>query len=274
MTSTFLADWRVIPASVAGPNHNRMAVTCQDAFATAALPGNGYVLAVADGAGSASHSAHGARLAVEAAVRAAEVVFGAGAVDRPQWWVDRAAIEYATACVDEFEGRLAGATEVRYRRDQRNRNELRGQYATTLLAAVVYPPYLCYVSVGDGFLVVDREPGGPQLVVWQADTGANANETTFLTSAGRDGDLRAKVLVDPALAGIALCTDGLYEGMLTVGRDAAGRLVPVAPPEFRSYFRFFADDATDPAELTRKLGSREFAATSGDDKTIVLAVRQ
>jgi hypothetical protein len=268
----FTRHWRIVPASVAGPHHSKRAIPCQDSFDTAPLVGGGQVFAVADGAGGPryTHSAHGARLAVEAAIEAAEWVFD-GRTEQPQWWATTASPQYAQACLRAFDAKLRAVTEARSRTvgDAQRVSE---QYATTLLAAVAFPPFLCFVSVGDGFLVVDREPGGPQLLVPPPMVGDSMNETTFLTSSDRDADLRAGVLVDRALCGIALCTDGMYEGMLTVAKGRDGRPVPLAPPEFRNYFRFFADDRADAGELSRKLGSREFARTSGDDKTMVLAV--
>jgi len=146
----------------------------------------------------------------------------------------------------------------------------RADFATTLLAAVVAPPWFVWVSVGDGFLVVDRDPGGVHLVVAPPTDREFQGETTFLTSADRLAALRYDVLLDPLARGLALCTDGLMEGLLTLESNPP---LPAAPPEMVAYFDYVRDRTKESAGLERTLASPEFAATSGDDKTIAMVVR-
>jgi hypothetical protein len=101
----------------------------------------------------------------------------------------------------------------------------------------------------------------------------DGGSTTFLTSADRDPAGGTWVLLDAAVDGFALCSDGLAEGTLSVVAGPDGAFHPAAPESFGGYFAAFHDPAADPADLARRLGSPEFAATSGDDKSIVLAVR-
>ncbi|MGI8553815.1 MAG: protein phosphatase 2C domain-containing protein, partial [Dehalococcoidia bacterium] len=65
-------DWRVLGASVAGSGHRRIGRGCDDAHAYRRLDDGTLVLAVADGAGSASRSADGAARAVQAVLESAE----------------------------------------------------------------------------------------------------------------------------------------------------------------------------------------------------------
>lgn len=255
-----LPGWRVIAGSVPGPNHANVGLPNQDSVRQVKLPGGLHLLAVADGAGSARQAELGSRFAVQAAAEAAERCFGAVPGTLARW--QSATREFADDCLRGFDQAVSRAGGAR------------ADFSTTLLAAVLGPPYVGYVCVGDGFLVLHRTPGGSALVVAPPHVRDNAGETVFLTSPGRDRDLRRNVIVDTAISGLALCTDGVIDGMLDVDRAPDGAVHHVAPPEFDAYFDLFRSPAVDAGELNRKLLSREFAASSGDDKTMLMAVRR
>jgi len=67
-TSQQISHWQVVAASVPGTSHVKNKQLCQDAHYWQSLPDNVLVLAVADGAGSASWGKVGAMVAVEAAI--------------------------------------------------------------------------------------------------------------------------------------------------------------------------------------------------------------
>jgi hypothetical protein len=272
LTSRFTSAWRVVSASVTGPNHASTGLENQDAMKSGPVGDGLYLMAVADGAGSQPRAAHGALLSVNAACEAAEQAFARrpGSVHE---WRD-AAWQYGGACLAWFDELVAGAVAALPPRGDGRTPVERADFATTLLAVVADPPYFCYVCVGDGFLVLDRSPGGPHLVVPPPTGRGHANETVFLTSPHRDRDLRTGVIVDTGIRGLALCTDGLIDGMLAVARSPNGGVLPVAPPEFAEYFAVFGDPTVDASELGRKLQSKAFAASSGDDKTMIMAVRR
>src|SRR5437660_1684991 len=78
MPYSFLIEnciWRVVGASVTGTSHLKRGRDCDDAHACRQLENGTIVLAAADGAGSATHSAEGARLAVQVALHAVEIAF-------------------------------------------------------------------------------------------------------------------------------------------------------------------------------------------------------
>jgi hypothetical protein len=265
-------QWRVVAASVKGPSHASTSRPNQDRELARRIGRDGtWVYAVADGAGSRSRADRGALLAVEAAAAAAERVFGARTPGEPEDWQGAVRI-FAAESLALFDRAVAAEITALRQVSAESPQELWSSFATTLLAVVAAPPYFGYFTVGDCFLVVDREPGGPHLVVAAPDR-EHAGETVFLTSAQRESHVGRGVIVDSRIRGIALCSDGLCEGMLDVVQHADGRLQQRAPGEFSAYFDHFASPAVDDAELTRKLLSKEFAATSGDDKTIVMAVR-
>jgi serine/threonine protein phosphatase PrpC len=266
-------QWRVISATAKGPGHASLHRPNQDREITRPVGDDGtWVYAVADGAGSRTRSDHGALLAVEAAATAAETVFSRSGAPATlsDWQV--AVKSFVKECLDAFDRRVSAEVQGLRAVSGESADQLHGSFATTLLAVVAAPPYFAYLSVGDCFLVVDRDPGGPHLVV-TAPEREHAGATVFLTSRNRGSDLSYGVIMDARIRGLALCTDGLCEGMLAIQQAADGRIHQLAPPEFRVYFDHFSSPAVDGAELTMKLLSKEFAATSSDDKTIVLAVR-
>jgi hypothetical protein len=267
------AGWKVVSATTKGAGHSSLHRPNQDREITRALAdGTTWVYAVADGAGSRARSDHGALLAVEAAATAADLVFGRGVPDSVDGW-RAAATKFAKESLDVFDRRVDSDVQGLRGLMREPTGELRASYATTLLAVVSAPPFFAYVNVGDCFLVVDRDPGGPFLVV-TAPEREHAGETVFLTSRHRGAHVTHGVIMDARIRGVALCTDGLGEGMLANRQTPDGRLHSLAPPEFSAYFDYFGAPGTDDSDLAAKIMSKEFAETSGDDKTIVMAVRR
>jgi len=269
LTQAFPLGWRIVPASVHGSNHIEEARENQDCLGFRRL-GTGYVVAVADGAGSRSRSATGSRLAVDAACDAAEQVFeeqvfaGPG---EPATLAEfrKAGRRFAGLCLSLFDDRLAALLRV-------GPPTAVSDYATTLLAVVARPPYFAFLSVGDGFLIVQHGSAGARLLV-AAEPDPDDHGTVFLTTDNRERELRCGVLADADLTGLALCTDGLTEGLLAVRHEPGRPRRYLAPDSLAAYFQIFADPHTRAGELARQLDSAEFAATSGDDKTMIVAVR-
>jgi hypothetical protein len=272
--SRFDAGWRVISASIAGPNHTSVGIENQDNLRAGPVGDGLHLLAVADGAGSQPRSAHGSRLSVDAAWEAADHVFARAPRTLAAW--QKATELYARACLAQFDELVERAiTPLRARPTATGVSSVaRSEFATTLLAVVADPPFFSYVCVGDGFLVMERAPGGSHLVVPPPSDRETANETVFMTSAGRAHDVRTGLIVETGARGLALCTDGLIDGMLDVARGPDGTGHPYAPRDFDSYFAVFRTPGVDHSELSRKLQSKEFAASSGDDKTMVMAVHR
>jgi hypothetical protein len=264
--------WHVVTASVTGPNHVAGNVGNQDRFGVRDLGDGRQLFAVADGAGSRKLAERGAQFAVAAAVAAA----GRQLTQPPDTlagWLT-VADKFAADCIGEFDGLVDRDIRDRlgHQSGPRNVAAERPAYGTTLLAVIGAPPCYVFLSVGDCYLVVDREPGGPQLVV-STPARENSGTTVFMTSSNRDSLKQAGVIVDERIRALALLTDGLYEALLELRRGPSGRTHAAAPADFRAYFHYFADPQADPRDLTAKI-ERDFGATSNDDKTIVLAVRR
>ena len=260
--------WKIVPASVAGPAHARLMQVNQDHWAARDLGGGRALLAVADGAGSAEHAAHGALLAVNAAERAAQRCFGSVRAGPSCDW-GKQLNSFVRSCLHYFDESVAAA-ETAILSGQTG--SLRRQFATTLLAVIADPPSYGYISVGDGFLIVQRATGRPHLVVSPPEDREHSGGTVFLTSEGRERFLSTDTIYDPLVRGLALCTDGLIEGVLTRSTSPRGSYYLTVPPEFGMYFDLFARQETDPSALARKLQGEDFSRTSGDDKTMLMAL--
>ena len=267
MTAIGSCELRIVSASARGAAHAESGAPNQDRHGNRRLADGAQVIAVADGAGSRSRSDRGAQLAVDGAIAAAERHFAAApdADDVVAW--RRAAEAWRHDCAREFDERLA--QEIADGREPAT-PEARAAYATTLTAVVWRKPWLVVYAVGDCFLVIDHEPRS--YLIWPTEFRENAGVTVFMTSATRETETYAKLIHDPGLRGLALCSDGLAESTLTV-RPTADGFRYVAPPDFSAYFDVFAqlDDAN--RVLHQRISSQQVALTSGDDKTMVLAVR-
>ncbi len=243
--------WRTVGASVAGTSHLAAPARCQD-FSAAEVVRGGEVLiaAVADGAGSAPASHHGARAAVEAVLAALRAGVEAGApVGEP---------ELVGALRRARERVLEVAAE--YEHPPRD-------YACTLLVALAAPDATLAAQVGDGAIVLDD--GELRAATWP-EQGEYANSTWFLI----DDD--ALEHVQCARAGparrLALFSDGLQSLALEYASRSA--YAPFFEPFFAHLERSPDADDAIAAELRDYLGSDGVNARTDDDKSLVLAVRR
>src|SRR4051812_48827917 len=73
--------WRYSAAKATGTSHNKLGTPCQDRFACKITESGYMLIAVADGAGSASKADVGAELSSAAAIASLEESFAVGTVD-------------------------------------------------------------------------------------------------------------------------------------------------------------------------------------------------
>lgn len=253
--------WRTAHASVAGTSHVRTGAPCQDVGScdvVAAADGSDVLVAVvSDGAGTGSRSEAGAALAVGLFLRdfggAARAEAGVGGIDRgfALRWLASAREGIAALAAEE-------GHEV-------------GDYACTLLGAVIGRAAAAYLQIGDGAIVVSTEEPGEYGWVFWPQHGEYANSTCFLTQDGA-----AEVMLfdagGPAVDEVALFSDGIERLVL----DHAARTVH--SPAFRPIFGWLV--GTEPgtraepsAALAAFLGSDRVNARTDDDKTLVMATR-
>lgn len=255
------SPWRIAMASSVGTAHLAAAQPCQDAhFHLETTDAEGrpvLVLAAADGAGSAERAEMGAALACDTfgrlVVAYLEQGGRIGAIGRPlaERWI--AGILYRL----ELQTRQTGAAL--------------GDYACTLLAAVVGANGAAVLQIGDGAMVVSNGEGWRH-VFWPQH-GEFANTTTFITSE-RAVQAMDFAVRDAPVDEIALFTDGLESLVL----HRASRTVH--GPFFDSMFASVRKSAASgvDAELSRALGdylsSPRINERTDDDKTLILASRK
>ncbi len=242
-----------------GVSHLKTNQPCQDEHGYALLPGGSLVIAVADGAGSASQAEIGAAAAARAAVEAVQSAFEAESTqprpedfDEEQW---RALLKTA----------LSQAREALIRESESRQSPLR-DFATTLLLAVAGPHGVAAGQIGDGAIVAVDANGEFHTLTIPA-RGEYVNETTFLTADRALDTMQTNVWRGEPIH-LATFSDGLQMLALKLATGEAHR------PFFDPLFRFLqqqTDAAAATTALDSFLRSPRIAERADDDLTLVLA---
>ncbi|MDB4912390.1 MAG: serine/threonine protein phosphatase [Gemmatimonadetes bacterium] len=257
--SVAVDEWRHAEASIAGLAHEKSGTPCQDAHSVQFLPsrsGTILIVAVADGAGSAKHSAQGSRIACDAAVEVVRRhIEREGDIANVQeeslhLWFDSCAERVADrAAVLECENR---------------------DLACTLLLAVISPQRAVFAQLGDGAIVIERNHS-LDAVSWPQN-GEFINTTLFITSPSDRAELQTHIL-EEAIGEIAMFTDGLEFLALEFAERRAH--TPFFAPLLASTRMLLPVD-TDSANaaLGDFLASPPVRERTDDDLTLVLASRR
>lgn len=234
-----MVTWRVHGASAVGRAHLRIGLECQDAHGWRLLP-DGFVIAIADGAGSRPRSGEGARTAVSAALEAA----GQTSDMTQLITVSREAIE-----------RLADEA-----------GEEIGAFATTLAVVYCCDNRFSAAQVGDGIVVIKRDSvSEPFSNISPDQKGEFANETTFITSNTWKNSVRMYDESPVKLEGVVMSTDGLRYKILA---DISSSELYEA--FFEDIIAYCSSTSADDGAIGRFLGNLD--DQTGDDKTLVVAV--
>jgi hypothetical protein len=270
------ASWHVSAGSARGAAHHAAGLPNQDAVAcrTPAAGGGETIVAVADGHGHCRHfrSADGSALAVAVGcevgcVLAADLAgqeAGAGAEAAVRSSVGRLVREWRSAVA----GHLARHP---YTAEEQATLDTAGDsvdvpYGSTLLVAVVSPPWLALAQIGDGdFLTV--HPGGRSVVPLPGDERLDGLRTTSLCQPDAEEAFRVGVqnVAEVPLLALLIATDGFGNAQVDdpwqpgMGRDLA-RLAA------EHDHRWFDDQVP---KWTERCASAE---GSGDDTTVVLLI--
>ncbi|AUG76300.1 Protein phosphatase 2C [Kitasatospora sp. MMS16-BH015] len=282
---------------VQGAAHLAGAQGCQDAFRAAASPdGATLVLAVADGAGSRERGALGAHLAVDTACRLLAADPPPPGAEAAEWtaWLDgrtdavlaahQRAVQALLAAERGDGGTAGGEPGDGGERDGKQGDGKAGArggadaLATTLAAAVIRPPWVGFLQVGDCFGTVLTCPQGKEGKEGeegdQARLALPPQPTAFLSTPGVRERAVTLVLCEPRLTGVVLATDGCAPLVLDApsvhGRPGADG--PQPSPRFfgplAARLRAGRGDATPLQALLLAPG----AARSGDDLTVLCAL--
>jgi hypothetical protein len=213
------------------------------------------LVAVADGAGSATFSDEGAFLAVKTGVEALAACLpeqpeGLGDIGMAQL-LHEAALRARDAVLGTAELRDISAREL----------------ASTLLLAVVSPSRVAGLQIGDG-AIVTRGPEGDFEALTKPEAGEFINETTFLTSVGAIDTAQVAIRTSP-ISGVALFSDGLQMLALTMKEGWAPH-----PRFFGPVFGWLEDEnyaETAQKNIEALLSSPRVSARTDDDLTLVVA---
>ncbi len=284
--------WQILDASVTGTSHQKVNRDCEDKYHFDQYENGTLLLAVADGAGSASHASDGAQHAVNKALETIKDSFEQEGEpnsqdewsNRLQWVLDIVHIslqELADSSLSEhteFESTQIieplmtlpfnnKDSEIKEGAKNISSSLSLREYATTLLLAVVTSQWIAIAQIGDGIVIVQDNNGKLQMLTLP-DHGEYINETSFITDAKYREHVQFFVKSDISVKGIALLTDGLQ--MLAL--DFATNLPH--EPFFSPLFEIAATQTgSSKLELENFLSSERVCERTDDDKTIVLAVR-
>lgn len=242
-------------ASVSGASHRRKGTACQDAHRWKEVGRDVLVVAVADGAGSATHSDSGAAVAADCAVDIAALhLRDARPLGEDDWY-----LLLQTIMRSARDRVLAEAVALK-----QSPNEL----ATTLLVGVVAGDLVAAGQIGDGAVVIRKRDHSFQAIT--RPTGQEyVNETTFLTSDCFQQQLQLIVHEVP-VTGLCLFTDGLQ--MLALRMPHGEPHAAFFSPLLRLLAATTARDRAE-EQLRGFLRSPQISARADDDLTLVLAVR-
>lgn len=213
---------RLIGASIRGRSHAHTGGFREDDFLLqASTDGRWNIIAVADGAGSASRSRIGSRIATEVAVQQAQaqlLSLGPAAID--EWRVSGDKEPTRALRVMFYQALGTAALEALKAIEEQARYhdaDIR-EYATTLLLATHTHTEIGDLVgtfwVGDGAIALCDQAGGARLL-GQPDSGAFSGQTRFLdrsaVDSGQEIMSRIHCAITPALDSLLLMTDGVSD---------------------------------------------------------------
>jgi hypothetical protein len=246
-------EWRIVAASVIGSSHERHNKPCQDAHHFQALLGNSLVIAVADGAGSASLSEVGSKIAVAAAVEAVVLRWSTTPpIEENEW---RAFL------VDALQSALRSVEAEALAREVSIR-----ELASTLIVLLASPEQVAVGQIGDGAVVLGGKEG-EVISLTLPDSGEYLNETSFLISP--DAIEMAQFNIwQGSVSKLALFSDGLQQLALKMPEGSPHE--PFFAPLFSFVESKYMDEMAQ-EELVSFLRSPRIQERTDDDLTLVLA---
>ncbi len=226
----------IVAASKRGRSHAQDGKPRDDDFRVSFNPLDGwYVLAVADGAGSARYSREGSRIAcavTEEYCRQRLVEKGEGLETAIMEYAAERSKEALQPVVEKIHDILfKGATEA-YRAIIRRKDECEAavlkDFSTTLLLAVCrkfsFGWFVASFGVGDGAIAIYDKDADAVRLLNEPDGGEFAGQTRFLTmeSIFRDRP-RIRLSIVPDFTALMLMTDGISDPFFETDANLAGK---------------------------------------------------
>ncbi len=244
--------WHVVAASVIGKAHLQQNKANEDAYCLASRLDGVLVLAVSDGAGSASCGAEGAELATTCALSFLSEIE-----------LPTTEESWQTLMLETLQ-HIHNALEAHAANQQKEARD----FACTLLVTILTPSSIVALQIGDGAIIGVNNETLTRLT--RAAYGEYASETVFVTSQDYLEHCSCVVMPSETLEGLALLTDGLEPVVMNLQADE-----PFAP-FFTPLFRFAGNekDSHEKSQaLASFLASERLSKRTHDDKTLVLVVR-
>lgn len=247
------SHWHVAGASVCGASHQKSGQPCQDAHAWREFPGGGLVLAVADGAGSASLSQIGAARAAISAVD----------------WISELVAERMPQTDDAWQELILASMRTAHNaviQTASSRKVAPRELATTLILMVALPGVAVAAQVGDGAAIVLLDAQN-LVAVTTPQSGEFVNETAFITSNNYMDNIQFGIRRG-RVQGITAFSDGLQLLALRM---------PDATPHrafFAPFFKLVSENEDTwetQQQLQRYLRTDRIKQRADDDLTLVVA---
>lgn len=187
---------KLASAAVPGKSHVNQNIPCQDYVGTTRGK-SVFAIALADGAGSASHADLGARVAVQHTLKYLRSNFD--------------------SLIESSEGEISaiiikGALTALSRHANKQKKPLKDLASTLMFAATDGCKYLCG-QLGDGRVAIFDKDLRSADSVFEPAKGEFFNETNFLTDAGAIARLRIQIGDASKIGGFALMSDGAEESL-------------------------------------------------------------
>jgi hypothetical protein len=262
--------WRSLSRSVVGTRHQSLQVPCQDAGGHRVLKlalGEVLIGVVADGAGSASQSEIGAKLAVQTTIDYLTNLaqWLQPNEQKPLWpTVVRSPSLLQTKRL--FERTTHKVRGVLTQQAQDNCCEFE-DLACTLLAFVATPHWFATMQIGDGFIVASAGDKTYQLM-FQPDKGEFVNQTTFVTASTALADLQVRVVAG-APQFVCAATDAFER--LAIDFKNWQPHAPFFNP-LAEYLMETPIPEKEDGYIMEFLNSEHLNSNTDDDKTLLLAL--
>jgi serine/threonine protein phosphatase PrpC len=251
--------WTWVSARATGTSHLKAGRGCDDSAACLeSVHANGSILVsvVSDGAGSASHSSFGSRIASQAFARCALRFLREGGTPTSM------SPQIASEWLDDMRDRIAAAAH--------RRSAVPRDFAATLVGTIVGQASAAFFHVGDGSAVYRLDKTTDWTVASWPEQGEYAATTYFVTD-DPEPHLRFSV-VQGHVAELALFSDGIERLVLDFSNRTA-----FAPFFDRMFLPLSTQLSGRNRELSRHLkhylDSPSVCDKTDDDKTLVLAKR-
>jgi hypothetical protein len=251
--------WKTIGVSVAGFSHQSSGAPCQDFHMASCLPQGWLVAAVSDGAGSALRSFEGAKTICERLV--SDISDGLLKSDDIQ----------RNMRVDQVIARQWIVDTIESAREELTKSGGEGslsQFHATLVAVIAGPNGGTFFHIGDGAACATDINDLSSSSLSLPENGEYANETYFYTQPEWKDHLRLTEF-DGRFNLIALMTDGVTP--FALAPQAAGIYIPFFEPVSKFLSRHPIEDGK--AALAATLAKEEIRKITGDDKTLIWALR-